>query len=84
MSRRPAATIDGTNQASPQSWLSSFLGRGIFSRGHASLKRLLRSAAFFAWMFVLLPGSLLASWEAPRSELSGTLERIEMARHWPW
>jgi hypothetical protein len=54
MSRRSTASAQDFDEASPQSWLSSFLGRGIASRGQANLTRYLRRIAFTASMFVLL------------------------------
>ncbi|MBP9156018.1 MAG: RHS repeat protein, partial [Xanthomonadales bacterium] len=36
-------------------------------RGRENLRRFTRALALLAWMLVLAPGSLLASWEAPRT-----------------
>ena len=53
--------VNGTDQASPQSWLLSFLG----SRGQSNLKRFFRGVALTTLIFVLSPGLLLASREVP-------------------
>ncbi|MBK7144295.1 MAG: RHS repeat-associated core domain-containing protein [Xanthomonadales bacterium] len=37
-------------------------------RGRENLRRFTRALALLAWMLVLAPGSLLASWEAPRTD----------------
>ena len=57
--------VNGTDQASPQSWLLSFLGREIASRGQSNLKRFIRGVAMTTLIFFLSPGLLLASREVP-------------------
>ncbi|MBL0041642.1 MAG: RHS repeat protein [Xanthomonadales bacterium] len=54
MNRKPAAIAQESDEASPQSWLSSFLGRGFAACGRANLKRGLRSVVLTALMIVCL------------------------------
>ncbi|MBP9156118.1 MAG: RHS repeat protein, partial [Xanthomonadales bacterium] len=79
MITRTAATTRNTHEASRQSWLRSFLERRFLSRGRESLKRRLRVLASIAWMLVLSPGSLLASWEVPAGQLAARTERFEVS-----
>ena len=57
-----------SHEASPQSWLRSFLERRFPLRVHANLKRPARMFFVLVWILFFAPGSLLASWEVPASK----------------